>query len=53
MLPLKDLEETIGCCTCAASRCDDKIFEVYETLEGREIPLCQMHYDIVASEVLW
>jgi hypothetical protein len=53
MLPLKDPEEAIGCCTCAAFGCDNTIFEVYKTLEGREIPLCNMHYDMIASEVLW
>jgi hypothetical protein len=53
MLPLRDLEEIIGCCCCAASSCDNSFSEVYITLEGREIPLCSVHYQMIASETLW
>lgn len=53
MLSLKDLEEAIGCCCCAASGCDTKSYQVFETVEGRQIPLCEMHYSLVASGTLW
>jgi hypothetical protein len=53
MLPLKDLEEAIGCCCCAASSCTEKSYEVFVTLEGREIPLCELHFNMVSSGILW
>jgi hypothetical protein len=52
MLSLKNLEDLVQG-GCAISRCDDESFEAYETMEGKVIPLCPVHYQTISSEVLW
>lgn len=58
MLPLKNVESMLGECEdhlpfCSVSGCADEVHEVYVTIEGRSIPMCETHYEMIASHTLW
>lgn len=38
---------------CSVSGCGEKVTSIYKTLEKRVLPLCENHYELISSEVLW
>jgi len=62
MLPLKqeiDIEKSLQALTnkmpaiCCISKCNELVSSIYKTIEKRSLPMCPMHFGMIASEVLW
>lgn len=62
MLPLKD-QQLIDIniehfakgksARCSISKCDDSVVNIYQTIEKRSLPMCKMHYEMIAAKTLW